>query len=171
VATHARRHMQDNSTPLQTVTVGSEAAEGRPSRREKTAVIDSVKVDPHTFDSVIFLGSEERKEYVEGQNIPHNQKKQKYNKDGVPVWSVKLYATTWRGLERQVKVNVASPDDPAERLSKGELVALSDVEFGVTPKREGGGYTVWLNAGGIQSTDTAVADMRKRAGAAATSAA
>jgi hypothetical protein len=164
--------MQDNSTPLQTVTVSSEVADRQPSRRDKTAVIDSVKVDPRTFDSVIFLGSEERKEYVEGQNIPHNQKKQKYNKDGVPVWSVKLYATTWRGLERQVKVNVASPDDPAERFSKGELVTLSDVEFGVTPKREGGGYTVWLNAGGIaSSTDTAAADTRRRVAAAATSAA
>ena len=110
-------------------------------------MIDSVKVDASTFDSVIFLGSEERKEYVEGQNIPHNQKKQQYTKDGVPIWTLKLYVTTWRGLERQVKVNVAAEVDPGERFAKGELVTLSGIEFGVTPKREGTGYIIWLKAG------------------------
>jgi hypothetical protein len=117
-------------------------------------VIDSVKVDPGTFESVIFLGSEERKEYVEGQNIPHNEKKQQYTKDGVPIWTLKLYVTTWRGLERQVKVNVAAADDPAEQFAKGELVTLSDIEFGVTPKREGNGYVIWLKAGAVESADS-----------------
>jgi hypothetical protein len=114
-------------------------------------MIDSVKVAPDTFESAIFLGSEERKEYVEGGNIPHDQKKQQINKDGVPVWTLKLYVTTWRGLERQVKVNVPSPNNPADQFSKGELVELSGVEFGVTPKREGGGYILWLKADRIES--------------------
>jgi hypothetical protein len=117
--------------------------------------IDSVLVAPETFDSALYLGSEERKEYVEDRNIPHNQKKQQLNKDGLPVWSVKLYVTTWRGLERQVKVNVAASDNPAERFAKGELVTLSGVEFGVTPKREGGGFILWLRAEGIESASSA----------------
>lgn len=133
-----------------TETAGQQAAGMRQPRREPSAVIDSVKVDAATFDSVIFLGSEERKEYVDGQNIPHNQKKQQYTKDGVPVWTIKVYATTWRGLERQVKINVPAQTDPGERFSKGELVTLSNIEFGVTPKREGNGYIIWLRAGNIE---------------------
>lgn len=134
-----------------TTELGSEAATTRQARLGRdVSMIDSVKVDAGTFDSVIFLGSEERKEFVEGGNIPHNQKKQQVTKEGVPVWTVKLYATTWRGLERQVKVNVPARENPGDRLGKGELVTLSDVEFGVTPKREGGGYIVWLRAGSIE---------------------
>ncbi len=145
------------STRTATETAGSEAAGVRPPRRDSTTMIDSVKVDQATFDSVIFLGSEERKEYVEGdagKRIPHNEKKQQYSKDGVPVWTLKLYVTTWRGLERQVKVNVAAADDPGERFAKGELVTLSDIEFGVTPKREGNGFVIWMKAGAIESADS-----------------
>jgi hypothetical protein len=131
------------STRTTTETAGNEAAAVRQRRPERgTAMIDSVKVAADTFDSVIFLGSEERKEYVEGEagkHIPHNEKKQAYSKDGVPFWTVKLYVTTWRGLERQIKVKVAAATDPAEQFAKGELVSLRDVEFGVTPKREGNG--------------------------------
>jgi hypothetical protein len=148
--------MQDNS-PQSTGTAGQEATTVRPARRDSTLMIDSVKVDGTTFDSVIFLGSEERKEYVEGEagkRIPHSEKKQQY-KDGVPVWTLKVYATTWRGLERQIKVNVATADDPAEQFAKGELVTLSDVEFGVTPKREGNGYIIWMKAAAIKSADLA----------------
>lgn len=143
------------STRTATETAGSEAAGVRPPRRDSTTMIDSWKVDPSTFDSVIFLGSEERKEYVEGRNIPHNEKKQQYSKDGVPIWTLKLYVTTWRGLERQTKVNIAAEEDPGERFAKGELVALTDMEAGVTPKREGGGFVTWMKAGGIESVDSA----------------
>jgi hypothetical protein len=137
------------STHLSTETAGQRAAGMRQPRRD-TAVIDSVKVAPETFDSLIFLGSEEKKEYVEGQNIPRDQKHQQLDKaTGLPLWSVKLYVTTWRGLERQVKVNVPAAEDPAERFAKGELVALWDAEAGVTPKREGNGYTIWMKAARI----------------------
>lgn len=143
--------MQNGNSQLSTEVTGQGAAGARPARRDAVTMFDSVKVDPATFASVIFLGSEERKEFVEGQNIPHNQKRQATTKEGVPVWTLKLYAENWRGLERQLKVNVAMADDPAERFGRGEPVTLSDVEYGVTPKREGNGFVVWFRAGTVKS--------------------
>lgn len=152
--------MQEGNNPLSTVTAGSSTTAVQSPRRENRDMFDSVKADPTTIVTAIFLGSEERKEFVPGQNIPHNQKKQQYTKDGVPIWTVKLYATNWRGLERQIKVNVPQSDDPAGRFAQGELVALSDLEFGVTPKREGGGFVIWMKASGIRS-DAAAGERRK----------
>jgi hypothetical protein len=121
-------------------------------------MIDTVRVAPDTFKSLTFLSADERKEYVEGQNIPHRDKKQQVNREGVPVWSIQLAAVPWRGRGRVVKVNVPSSDNPGDRIEPGELVTLSDMEFGVTPKREGGGYIIWLRAAEI---DTVTAAARK----------
>jgi len=136
---------------LSTKPAGQEA-EVRPARYERNSTMfNSVKVDPSSFTTLIYLQSFERKEYVEGGNVPDDQKPQKRNKDGVPVWTVELTAVPWRGRSRTIRVNVASNDDPSDRLSAGELVQLVDAEFGVTPKDgNDGGYSIWMIAQGVE---------------------
>jgi hypothetical protein len=119
-------------------------------RETESLMIDSVRVAPDTFASLTFLGSSERKEFVQGQNIPYNQKKQQV-KDGVPVWTVQLAVSTWRNAQRArvIKVNIPCQEDPGQRFGTGELVELQNAVYGVTPNREGNGYAIWMTAEGI----------------------
>ena len=141
--------MQDS--PTSTVTAGQEAAIRWPNRRDTgmSGMINSVKVDPATFKGLVFLQSFERKEFVQGANIPNEQKQQKRTKDGVPVWTVELSAIPARGMSRTIRVNLPSPEDPGQRFEAGSQVQLVDMEFGVTPKRDNSGFTIWMTAGGI----------------------
>jgi hypothetical protein len=138
-----------------TETAGQPAAT-RPARRD-TTMINSVLVDPATFKSVIFMGSEQRKQYVEGGNVPHDEKPQQRDKaTGLPVWRCRLDVVPWRGRPEgfTMRVNVVSEHDPADRFIRGQEVELKDMEYGFTPKDEGGGLIIWLRAGGIESVGT-----------------
>lgn len=129
-------------------------------------MIDSVLIDPETFQGMIFKGARERKKYVEGQNVPDDEKEQQH-KDGVPVWTVELTVQTWRvdrsgrHQSRDIKVNVPSPDNPADRFEWGTPVRLEGLTFGVTAKREkcqcgqSSGYILWLTANSIEAAANA----------------
>jgi hypothetical protein len=150
VATRQEQDMQDNS-PLST---GPQATATRQRRTtEGQQMIDSVRVAPDTFGSLVFLGSSERKEFTEGKNIAYRDKPQQY-KDGVPVWTVQLAASTWRNPQRSrtINVNIPCPEDPSTRLTTGELVELHNAVYGVTPHRDGNGYSVWMTAEGITAS-------------------
>jgi hypothetical protein len=107
-------------------------------------MLDTVKVDPDTFSSIVFMGSSERKEFTR-DNRPRNEKPQKRNGEGVPVWSVQLACVSWRNVPQMVTVSIPAHDDPASKFSAGDPVQLSGLVFGVTPKREGG-YVTWCAA-------------------------
>ena len=112
-------------------------------------MLNTVKVAPETFRSVLFMGSAERKEFTE-DNRPNRDKPQKRDKQtGLPVWSVQVAAIDWRGTSNLLTVGVPLADDPAGKFTPGQPVELDGLTFGVTPKRNGGGYTTWQSADGI----------------------
>ncbi len=111
-------------------------------------MLDTVKVAPDTFRSVLFMGSVERKAWSE-ENRPNRDKPQKMDKaTGLPVWSVQVAAINWRGASNLLTVGVPMADDPAQKFTPGEPVELVGLVFGVTPKRSGG-YTTWQSADAI----------------------
>lgn len=111
--------------------------------------MDTVRVAPDNFALTLFMASSARREFVEGQRIPDEQKPQKRNADGLPIWSVQVAGTTWRGRSELISVSVAMPDDPATKFAPGQPVELVGLVFGVSPKRNGGGYSTWCAAEGL----------------------
>jgi hypothetical protein len=140
----------NNSLPAHITT----AAGARPIRWE-SGMLDNWLIDADTFASITFLGATERKEFVEDKNIPYNNRPQKRNKDNVPVWTVTLAVADWRGRGTVMKLNMPSPQNPADSIGAGEKVELVRPVAGVTPKREGNGYIVWMTADDIKSVDVA----------------
>lgn len=147
--------MEDPFEQLSNKTAGQTAVGVRQSRRESN-MFNSVKVDPANFQAMAFCQSRPRKEFVEGENIPDDQKAQKHTKDGVPVWTVEVTAVPAAGYTRTIRVNVPSEIDPAERFQPLEQVVLSDMEYGVAARRNkcelcgNSGYSLWMTAGSIE---------------------
>jgi hypothetical protein len=121
---------------------GAQAQERRPWRG--AGVLDTVKVAADTFRSVLFMSSEERKEFTTDQR-PAKDKPQKRSAAGVPLWSVKVATVNWRGKTDLINVTVPMHDDPGTKFTAGQPVELVDLVFGVSPKRAGG-FTTWASA-------------------------
>jgi hypothetical protein len=116
-------------------------------------VVDTVRVAPETFSSLMFMGSAERKEFTR-DNRPNNERPQKRNGEGVPVWSVQVAASPWRGKGSVITVTVAMHDDPAKKFKTGEPVELPGLVFGVTAKRDGT-FVTWFSADAISAVSVA----------------
>jgi hypothetical protein len=114
---------------------------------------DTVKVDPATFSSLMFMESAERKEFVR-DNRRADERPQKRNRDDVPEWSVKLAAVNWRGNSQLISVTIALHENPAKKFKTGDPVQLSGLVFGVTQKREGG-FVTWCSADAISAVGAA----------------
>jgi hypothetical protein len=112
--------------------------------------VDAVRVAQDTFKQMIFMESVERREFTP-ERIPNAQKPQKTTKSGVPLWSVKVAAINWRGNSSMLSVTVPSVDSPSATLAAGELVDFDGLVFGVTPKRDGSGFSTWCSADAIVS--------------------
>jgi hypothetical protein len=138
--------MYDPPGPSSTPTTAAAPQARRPW--EGTAVLDTVKVSPDTFHSVLFMGSAERKEFTPDAR-PNRDKPQKHTAAGVPVWSVQVAAVTWRGNSTLLTVTIPQHDDPAGKFVPGDPVELVSLVFGVTPKRSGGGFVTWFSADAI----------------------
>ncbi len=144
--------MYENNSPGPSSTSTAAALTSARPRRE-LAVLDTVKVSPDTFRSVLFMGSAERKEWSQ-DNRPNRDKAQKRTAAGVPVWSVQMAAINWRGNSSLLTVSVPLHDDPAQKFTAGQPVELVDLVFGVSPKRNNnGGYVTWCSADGINPVD------------------
>lgn len=127
-----------------------------PAARERAArVFDTVKVAPETFKSVMFMAASARKEYVQGSRMRDEDKPQKRTADGVPLWSVQIAAINWRGKSELIGVTVPMHDSPAEKFQAGDPVRLTGLVFGVTAKRDGGGYVTWCSADGVDPANAA----------------
>lgn len=122
-----------------------------PMARERAAVrmLDTVKVGADTFKSVMFMSATARKEFVQGSRVRDEDKPQKRTADGMPLWSVQVAAINWRGKSELVSVTVPTHDNPADKFQAGDPVRLSGLVFGVTAKRDGGGFVTWCSADGI----------------------
>ncbi|MGD9631610.1 MAG: hypothetical protein AB7H53_19230 [Hyphomicrobium sp.] len=111
--------------------------------------MDTVRVSADNFQLLMFMASAAKREFVQGQRIPDDQKPQKRNGDGLPIWSVQVAGTTWRGRSELLSVSVAMPDDPGSKFAPGQPVELVGLVFGVSPKRDGSGYSTWCSAEAI----------------------
>ncbi len=138
--------MYENSPSPSSTSTAVAPSSARP--RREPAVLDTVKVSPDTFRSVLFMGSAERKEWSQ-DNRPNRDKAQKRTAAGLPVWSVQVAAINWRGNSNLLTVTVPMHDDPAHKFTAGQPVELVDLVFGVSPKRNNGGYVTWCSADGI----------------------
>lgn len=136
--------MSPTQTPTSTL-----AAWLRPNA-QKGLQMDTVLVSPETFTSMMFMSSQPKKEFTR-ERMTDAEKPQKKTKDGVPVWSVQVAAVTWRGKSELITVSVPAHTDPAADYQPGVPVYLQGLMFGVTAKREGGGFTIWCSAEALQS--------------------
>jgi hypothetical protein len=116
-------------------------------RPQRGSVVDTVRVAPETFGSLIYMAAAERKEFTEDRR-PNNQKPQKKTSNGIPLWSIKLAASDWRGNATLLTVTVPMHDDPTASFTAGQVVELVGLVFGVTPKRDGR-YVTWCSADGM----------------------
>lgn len=124
------------------VTATLESSE--PSASGKGSVVfDTVKVSDDTFVALMFMGCTPRTEWNDDRNAA---KRQKTTAQGVPVWSVQVAATNWREQSAMLTVTVASPVNPGEAISRGSEVRFDGLVYGVTPKRNNGGFTIWASA-------------------------
>ncbi|GAA5158205.1 hypothetical protein GCM10023321_37680 [Pseudonocardia eucalypti] len=112
-------------------------------------MFDTVRVSPDTFQSVMFMSSQPRKEFTRDRNVRDEDKPQKCTKDGVPLWSVQVAVVTWRGKSELLMVTVPLSDDPATTFTTGDPVTLPGLVFGVTAKREGG-FVTWCSADDVR---------------------
>ena len=140
--------MYDLPGPSSTSTTAlTPPAAARP--RREAAVLDTVRVSADTFRQVLFMGSAEKREFTT-DNRPNRDKPQRRDKQtGLPVWAVQVAAINWRGNSNLLTVGVPMADDPAKKFQPGQPVELVGLVFGVTPKRNGSGYTTWQNADDI----------------------
>lgn len=111
------------------------------------SVFDTVKVSPDTFKSVMFMGVVARTEWSDTRRQGED-KPQKFTRDGVPVWSVKVAATNWRDQSDMLSVTVAAHASPGDSFAPGQLVEFDGLTFGVTGKRDGG-YVTWSSADAV----------------------
>ncbi len=107
-------------------------------------MLDTVRVAADTFSSMVFMGSQERKEFTR-DNRPQVDKAQKRNIDGVPLWSVQIAVVNWRGTPQLLGVTIPMFDSPADKFTVGQPVRLTGLVFGVTPKRDSG-FVTWCSA-------------------------
>lgn len=114
--------------------------------------MDMCKVDASTFDTLCFMGAQERVEWNEDKNAP---KVQKHTQEGVPIWRVQLAGTNWRGRAEMLTITVPSQENPNNDFSRGEIVEASGLMFGVSPKRNGG-FTTWLAAESLHRAGVAI---------------
>lgn len=117
-------------------------------------MFDAVKVAPETFRSpLMYTGSRPKRQFVDGQNIPDDQKPQAMTADGLPKWTVTVSAEHWRPNRdaEQLAVTVALADDPATKFQRGQMVEFVGLTFGVNHIRKTGGYSLWFSAEGIAS--------------------
>lgn len=119
-------------------------------------VFDTVKVAPETFRSVMFMSSNARKEFTRDR-VRDEDKPQKRTQDGVALWSVSLAAVNWRGKSELINVTVPMYDDPAQKFQVGDPVRLAGLTFGVSPKRDGGGFVTWCSADAVEPVGMPVA--------------
>lgn len=116
--------------------------------------LNTVLIDPESFRFVFLMGSEARREFTE-QRMRNEDKPQKRNSDGLPLWSVQVSATDWRGRGCMFTATVPSQKDPAELLPPGTPVNFDRLVFGVSPKRDGSGYSTWAFADAIHASNGA----------------
>ena len=119
-------------------------------------MLDTVRVAPETFKSVLFMGCAERKEFTR-DNRPSRDKPQKRSGDGVPLWSVQVAVVNWRGNPQLITVTVPAHEDLLTKFNPGDPLEVTGLVFGVTPKREGVGYVVWCSADAISPAAAAAA--------------
>lgn len=119
------------------------------------SVFDTVKVSPDTFKSVMFMGSVARTEWSENRQRGED-KRQKFTRDGLPIWAVKVAATNWRDQSDMLSVTVAAPSNPGESFAPGQLVDFEGLTFGVTAKRDGG-YVTWSSADSLTAAGSTAA--------------
>ena len=126
--------------------------QAEPTAPERAArVFDTVRVAPETFKGVMFMSCQQRKEFVQGARMRDEDKPQKRTAEGVPIWSVQVAAINWRGKSELITVSLPMHDDPLSKFSPGQPVELVGLVFGVTTKRDGGGFVTWCSADGISS--------------------
>ena len=116
--------------------------------------MDTVRVSADNFQSVMFMGSAERKEFTQDKR-PQADKPQKRTADGKPLWSVTLAAVNFRGKPEMVTATVATFDNPGDAFVAGQPVELAGLTFGVTAKRDGSGFVTWCSADSIASVSGA----------------
>lgn len=121
----------------------------RPAPERMARVLDTVLVSPDTFPSVLFMGASARREYTR-ERLPDAQKPQKTTREGVPLWSGKFATVNWRGNAEMLTVTLPMADNPLEVLTPGTPVRLVNLVFGVSPKRDGEGFTTWCSADGLE---------------------
>lgn len=139
--------MYPTNDPLRsTPTVG---ALPRPQKRT-AGVFDTVRVAPDTFQSVMFMSAAARREFVEGQRLRDEDKPQKRTADGMPLWSVQLAAVNWRGNAQLITITIPMPGNPVDQFMPGDPVQLAGMVFGVSPKRDGGGFVTWCSADSLE---------------------
>ncbi len=131
------------------------APQASPRPWKGTAVLDTVRVSPDTFRSVMFHSATERKAFTR-DNIPAREKPQKTTSDGVPLWSVKVVAEDWRARVHILTVSVPMHDHPGTKFARGDLVELPGLVMGLSQKPQGGSGFVptWLSADGIAPAST-----------------
>lgn len=117
------------------------------------SVFDTVRVSPDTFQSVMFMSSTPRTEWSETRQ-QGEEKRQKFTRDGMPVWSVKVAATNWRDQDNMLSVTIASQHNPGEVFTRGQLVQFGGLTFGVSPKRDGG-FVTWCSADSVEAVGSA----------------
>lgn len=126
-----------------------QAQQGQPSPERGRRVFDTVKVSPDTFESVMFMSCAERKEFTQDRR-PNADKPQKRTADGVALWTVTLAAVNWRGKSELMTVTVPMHSNPGDKFVVGQPVDLIGLTFGVTAKRDGGGFVTWCSADAVE---------------------
>lgn len=113
-------------------------------------MFDTVKVDAGTFPALQFMSAQAKDEFVQ-ERQPGDERKQKVNKDGVPLWKVQLTAVNWRGRADTLTVSIPMTAHPAEKFEPMQPVTLPGLTFGSMRKRDGSGSSLWWSADGIEA--------------------
>lgn len=126
---------------------GQTTAERRAPERQ-VPMLDTVKVAPETFRSLEFRSAAEKREFVQA-----GRGAQKFDRDNVPLWTVRVIGEIERGgrvMDELFTVSVPMQVNPGEKFDRGQSIWLPGLTFGVTAKRDGSGFMVWLSADGIE---------------------
>lgn len=96
-----------------------------------------------TFALVLFMASEPRRRYRDGQWSP-----QETTSDGTLRWDCQVAVTPTSGMGRPevIKVGIASSKDPSEGLQPGQAVSFVALECGLMIPRDGAKASVWFRA-------------------------
>lgn len=119
--------------------------------RQVSPVIDTILIAREAFRSIEFRGAVEKRPYTENGAPVGPQKIDKPT--GLPVWTVRVLVEReryGRVKEDLITVSVPFQVNPEEKFQRGNLVWLPGLTYGVTSKREGGGFSVWFSCDAIE---------------------